>query len=117
MIAVLRENYSGPFLSKAKAEITEYLSNSLVSFLVLETKGVVGFVGYAQSWMDWDSYEVFWMNIAKSCQGKGHGRQLAEALIRKLEQRKAQNILLWTDKEDFWGKFGFVQYAPGLMRR
>lgn len=116
LAAILRSNYTGTTLDRGIEELKGYLQNPLVKIVVLADPEVLGFAGYAQSYMDWDSYELFWLNVDPSCQGKGYGAVLVKAALSEIDL-KGGNSLVWTDKQAFWGKFGFREFAPNLMIR
>jgi GNAT superfamily N-acetyltransferase len=49
------------------------------NYFVCEIDGIiVGMAGYVQSWLDWDTYEFFWLSVRKGHYGKGIGKALVE---------------------------------------
>jgi len=47
---------------------------------------IVGMSGYVQSWLDWDTFEFFWLSVDKSFKGKGIGKFLTEYLENQVNQ-------------------------------
>lgn len=41
---------------------------------------IIGMGGYSLSWLDWDTFELFWLSIRKEFKGKGIGKILTEHL-------------------------------------
>lgn len=116
LTTILRANYEGETLNLGCIELGEYLRNPLVKILALGDPEIVGFVGYAQSYMDWDSYELFWLNVSPTAQGKGYGAVLVKAALSEVDL-KGERSFLWTNKQDFWSKYGFREFLPNMMVR
>lgn len=83
-------------------------------YLVAEEKGEIkGFIGYAQSWMNFRLYQVFLFNVAPEHQSKGIGTQLLKRAIAKIKAQKGHYkegflILLTTPIPVYYSKrFGF----------
>ncbi len=52
-------------------------------YFVCEHKGkILGMGGYALSWLDWDTFEFFWLSVRKEYYGQGIG----EALVKHREK-------------------------------
>lgn len=54
----------------------------LVAF---EGNNIIGIGGYCQSYMDYGVYEIFWINVKKSMQGKGVGTQIVSKIIEVIK--------------------------------
>jgi len=56
------------------------------------------------SWMDYNIYNIFWVNVSPIHQGKGIGTALIEKIIKIIKRKKAKIILLTTSKPKFYSK-------------
>ncbi len=75
------------------------------NYIVAEEKGeVLGFGGYIQSWMDYNVYHIFWVNVRPDKQRKGIGTAIVKKLIEIINNKKAFMILLTTSKPKFYAK-------------
>lgn len=101
-------NYSKDYQKKSFAEMEAMFKNHVAkpSYIVAESKGkVLGFAGYIQSWMDYNIYQIFWVNVSPEYQGEGVGTALVKNVIERIRKKKdAKIILLTTDKPDFYAK-------------
>lgn len=108
---IVGKNYSKLFERKSRREINAAFTNKVngPKYLVAEEKGkVVGFAGYIESWMDYDFYQIFWVNVEPEFQGKHIGTVLVEKVISEIRKRNnVRFILLTTTKPSFYRKFGF----------
>ncbi|MEI7562938.1 MAG: GNAT family N-acetyltransferase [bacterium] len=58
--------------------------------------------------MDYNIYNIFWVNVAPVYQGKGIGTALIQKIISIVKRKKADMILLTTSKPKFYSqKFAF----------
>jgi N-acetylglutamate synthase-like GNAT family acetyltransferase len=74
-------------------------------YVIAEDKGeILGFAGYIQSWMDYNIYNIFWVNVAPAYQRKGVGSALVEKIINTIKKKNASMILLTTSKPKFYSK-------------
>lgn len=114
-VDIVADNY-GPKLAKAaKQEIMQfdnhldYDSPIRPSFMIAkQRKTVVGFAGYAPSWMDYGIYEVFWVNVTPILQRTGIGTKLMHAVITAIRGLpKSKAIVLSTSLERYYEGFGF----------
>jgi GNAT superfamily N-acetyltransferase len=46
---------------------------------------IVGMAGYVQSWLDWDTFEFFWLSVRKSMYKKGIGKMLNNYLEEQVK--------------------------------
>ena len=83
-------------------------------YIVAEDKGeIIGLAGYIQSWMDYNIYNIFWVNVAPNYQGKGIGKALVAKVINIIKKKKnVKMILLTASIPKFYSKnFGFKTLA------
>jgi predicted N-acetyltransferase YhbS len=113
---IVASNYSMRYGKYAKREITAMFDNKVFPphYLVVEENGeVLGFGGYIQSWMDYNIYNIFWVNVDPKYQRKGIGSLLVARIINEIKglrgtDKKGYMILLTTDKPRFYTeRFGF----------
>jgi N-acetylglutamate synthase-like GNAT family acetyltransferase len=82
-------------------------------YLVIEEKGkVVGVTGYISSWMDYHTYELFWVNVAPEYQGRGLGKKLVASVLKEIKKIRGRDeyacvILLGTKIPSFYKQFKF----------
>lgn len=78
-------------------------------YIVVEEKGkIIWFAGFINAWMDYNIYEIFWVNIHPDYQGQWIGTKLVEKVISHI--KKHQNVLKillttkkpWFYQEKFW---------------
>jgi len=104
---IVCQNYSKKYEKTSFLEMEAMFKNHTVKpqYIVAEEKGeIVGFAGYIQSWMDYNIYNIFWVNVDQSHQRKGIGSALVEKIIKTIEKKKANMILLTTSKPKFYSK-------------
>lgn len=112
---IIGENYSSAYQRSASKEMQAMFCSGVVKpyYLVAEEKKkIVGLGGYTQSWMDYDIYTLFWINVQKNSQSQGIGTKIVEKLIKIIKRKNPVFILLSTDKPDFYKRLGFkkLQY-------
>jgi GNAT superfamily N-acetyltransferase len=50
-------------------------------YFVYESDGIIlGMAGYVLSWLDWDTFEFFWLNVRSGHGNKGIGKMLTKHL-------------------------------------
>jgi GNAT superfamily N-acetyltransferase len=86
----------------------------LPKFFVFEINGMIcGMGGYAQSWLDWDTFEMFWLCVRKGYEGQGIGRLLVEhrenEIIKNSAHKKDITIIFSAEKEiiDYHKRHGY----------
>ena len=110
-------NFWQHFKNSAYKEIKETFSknNTLCPrYLVVEEKWkIIWFAWFINSWMDYNIYEIFWVNIHPDYQGQWIGTKLVEKIIRLIKKNQnALKILLTTQKASFYKeKFGFREVS------
>ena len=95
--AIVGRNYSKKYQILATEEIKEMFSNRPIRpvYFGLEDKGkILGFAGYIQSWIDYDVYEIFWVNVLPEHQKQGIGRQLVSKVIGEIKKKKKDGLII-----------------------
>lgn len=110
--AIVGRNYSHEFEISSAAELREMFGTAVIkpSYIVSEEDGrILGFAGFMQSWMDYNLYNVFWVNVDPDHQRKGIGKQLVRHVIDEIRKRDGSRlILLTTDSPTYYAdNFGF----------
>src|SRR3990172_11438476 len=107
-------NYPKKYERHSKREIEAMFKNYAdnPTYLVAEQDSeIVGFAGYAQSWMDWHIYEIFWVNVSPQYQNKGIGTELVRKAMQNIRNKRGKDeanlILLTTTSPEFYRKLGF----------
>jgi L-amino acid N-acyltransferase YncA len=115
---IVAANYSKKYATLAKKELEAMFRTAVYTptFLVAEEKSeVIGLTGYIQSWMDYQVYHLFWVNVSGVHQGRGVGKKLIlEALKRIKKQQginKARMVLITTTVPAFYTQFNFRKLA------
>lgn len=113
-------NYSKEYEKSSTLEIKDMFGKSAVKpvYYAAEEKGkIVGFAGFIQSWMDYNIYQIFWVNVLPSEQGRGVGKMIVAKIITEIKKKKNANLILLTAdekvKNDKYYKkhFGFKKLA------
>lgn len=108
---IVGQNYSKKYevmaFNEMRASFMDYPIKP--AYIVAEEKGeIIGVAGYVQSWMDYDIYEIFWVNVSPDYQGQGVGSALINKAISIIKRKEPKTILLTTDKPKFYAnKFDF----------
>lgn len=113
---IVRRNYNTRYQRNSAREMRAMFGNPVIppKYVVAEENGkIMGCGGYIQSWMDYNIYNIFWINVDPSRQRQGIGTKIVGHIIADIRKqkgadRKASTILLTTDKPGFYRKrFGF----------
>lgn len=92
-------NYSKTYERLAQTEMSAMFGKGpiLPKYVVAEEKGkLIGVAGYIQSWMDYNIYQIFWVNVLPNYQRKGIGKQLVAKIISEIKKKKDANLILLT---------------------
>ena len=90
---IVKANYSEFYGKKSKAEMADAFGKGAIRprYLVAEEKGkIIGLTGYMQSWIDYNAYEIFWVNVSPKHQGKGIGTMLVKGAIAEIKKKRCQ---------------------------
>ncbi len=110
---IIFTNYKNKkYQRSSKLEIEAMFKNYVYKpkYMVAEENGgITGFAGYIVSWMDYNIYQIFWVNVRPEYQKKGIGTALVNKIIQNVKKKKNVSlILLSTNKPKFYEKFGFA---------
>lgn len=96
---IVRKNYSKDWEKTSAKELQSMFSNAAVRpvYYVAEEKGkVIGFIGFTQSWMDYNVYQIFWVNVDPEWQRQGIGRKLVAKVIVEIKKKKKAYLIQLT---------------------
>lgn len=96
---IIGDNYSPMFAASSRLELRDMFRTGAIKpiYYVAEERGVVvGLVGFMQSWMDYNVYQIFWVNVAQHYQGHGIGTKLVAKAIREIRKQKGAHLILLT---------------------
>lgn len=89
------------------------ISNTYKSgcIVIKKQKEIIGFGCYHTSFMDYNIYEIDWINIKKEYQHQGMGikliKKIEKEIIKNHWDKKEILLLLVTDKTNFYSQIGF----------
>ena len=95
--AIVGSNYSKAWQKKSMLEMKSMFSNAAIRpvYYVAEDRGkIVGFIGFTQSWMDYNVYEIFWVNVLPDRQREGIGKKLVAKAIKEIKKQDSHIIQL-----------------------
>lgn len=104
---IIGQNYSEKYERMSFKEMEAMFKNYVAKpeYIVAEEKGaIVGLAGYIQSWMDYNVYNLFWVNVTPARQRDGIGTALVKKVIAIIKKQGASMILLATSKPKFYAK-------------
>lgn len=104
---IVGQNYCRAYELSSAKEMEAMFKNYAVKpkYIVAEEKGkIIGLAGYIQSWMDYDIYNIFWVNVLPSHQSRGIGSALIKKVIALIKSKKPKTILITTSKPGFYAK-------------
>lgn len=71
---------------------------------------------YIQSWMDYNIYQIFWVNVVPERQRQGIGKMLVAKIIAEIKKKKNAHLILLTATNPnalyYKDKFGFKLLEP-----
>ena len=114
--AIVRKNYSAKYERLAIPELREMFRTGPLKprYVVAEEKGkIFGVAGYIQSWMNYNVFQIFWVNVTPERQRQGIGKKLISRAIQQVKKnRQARLILLTTLFPRYYQKhWGFQKIA------
>ncbi len=112
-LTLIVNNYSSEYRRSARSELAAMFQRipHRPYFLVAEEKkGIIGLAGFVESWMDDDICEIWWVNVEKSFQRQGLGKQLMKQILTKAKQKQYTLAILSTTLPRFYRTFGFKTY-------
>lgn len=108
---IVRKNYSNEYAEKAKWEFLDMFGNSQIkpTYLVAEELGEIrGFGGFQQSMMDYNIYEIFWINVDPKHRRRKIGTKIVKKIIDEIRKEKESKLIqLTTTSQEFYNQFGF----------
>lgn len=118
MVDMVDGCFPGADLPGARAELMEMFSTSLYrpTYLVAVEKGaILAMTGYVSSWIDFETYVVFWVAVRPGHQGKGVGTKIVKEAIEAIRTSEGRprpcRVLLSTDLPDYFEKLGFERIS------
>jgi ribosomal protein S18 acetylase RimI-like enzyme len=87
--AIVGANYSKKYQKSSTFELLDMFNKISIKptyFVAEEKEELVGFAGFIQSWMDYNIYQIFWVNVLPEWQGKGIGKALVAKIITEIRK-------------------------------
>lgn len=112
--AIVGKNYNKPYEEMSAAEMQEMFGSATIKpkyMVVEEDDTIVACAGFMQSWMDYNIWNIFWVNVDPDRQRCGIGKQLVQRVIDEIKEDMGGVclILLTTDSPSYYADhFGFV---------
>ncbi len=97
--AIVGQNYSKNWEITSTAELKSMFSNAAIRpiyWVAEDKKRIIGFAGYTQSWMDYNIYQIFWVNVLPWFQKKGIGKKLVSKIISEIKKNKKAYLVQLT---------------------
>jgi ribosomal protein S18 acetylase RimI-like enzyme len=97
--SIVGKNYSKKWEKTSTMELHSMFSNAAIKpvYWVAEDKEkIIGFAGCIQSWMDYNIYQIFWVNVLPEYQRQGIGKKLVGKLIREIKKKKGVHLIQLT---------------------
>ncbi|KKP55786.1 hypothetical protein A2121_02825 [Candidatus Nomurabacteria bacterium GWB1_40_6] len=105
---IVKQNYGLKDSVSAKKEMQDMFVKGPMrpKYLVAEDKGlIVGFAGFSQSWIDYSTYHIFWVNVLPQRQRQGIGKNLVGEVIKQIKKdKKAKLIILMSTSPKYYEK-------------
>ena len=112
---IVLQNYWKAYEKLSLRELEAMYYNHAVKpcYFVADHNGmIVGLWWYSQSRMDYNIYEIFWINVIPSYQRKWIWSQLVKKIITTIQSKKGKIILLTTNKPQFYSdRFNFKKLS------
>ena len=96
---IVGQNYSKNWQRTSSAELKSMFSNTAIRpvyWVAEDERKIVGFAGYIQSWMDYNIYQIFWVNVLPELQKRGIGKQLVSKVINEIKKDKNAYLIQLT---------------------
>lgn len=117
--AIVGKNYSKEYQKFATLELKDMFGKQQFKpfyFVAEKNKKIVGFAGYTQSAMDYNIYEIFWVNVSPERQKQGIGQKLVSRVISEIKNKKDAKLILLSanipNSRYYKQKFGFKILQP-----
>lgn len=101
--SIVGANYSKKYQKSSTFELLDMFNKISIKptyFVAEEKEELVGFAGFIQSWMDYNIYQIFWVNVLPEWQGKGIGKALVAKIITEIRKNKKAYLILLTADSD-----------------
>jgi N-acetylglutamate synthase-like GNAT family acetyltransferase len=108
--SIVGQNYSSSYQRLARKEMKAMFIKGVYVpvYMVAEEGGkVIACAGYIQSWMDYNIYHIFWVNVAPAYQRQGIGQLLVKRVLDYIKKKDAALVLLTTKTPKFYNRLGF----------
>ncbi len=115
-LQLIRKNYPGRpvYIRRARHELNAMFQKGVVVpryLAAIEKEKLVGFGGVTGSWMDYDVFTLFWVNVEPHEQGKGVGTRMVRSLLTVARSHGAKYVLITTTRPSFYRRLGFRTLA------
>ena len=115
LMKIVEANYSKSDARTARREIsatfTKMINKPIYIVALNCQEEIVGFAGFAPSWISDYIYEIFWVQVKRNFQRKGIGALIMKETIRMIKRIQNQSrtcvILLTTRSPQFYKKCKF----------
>lgn len=122
MVAMVDDCFPGADLAGARRELSEAFSEAMYRpvYIVAEDKGkLVGMAGFVSSFLDFETYEIFWVAVRPDWQSKGVGSRVVKAAVDAIadlpDRPRPCQALLSTDLDAWFSRLGFERLAKSLQ--
>ncbi len=96
---IITKNYSKEYGRRSLFELKEMFGRGPIKpvyFAAEENKKIVGFAGFMQSWVDYNIYLIFWVNVLPKKQNQGIGKKLISRVLSEIKKKKNADLILLT---------------------
>ena len=96
-VIIVGKNHTKKHEKIAQAELVDMFQKGPIrpTYFVAEDEGkILGFAGYIQSWIDYDVYEIFWVNVLPEYQKQGIGKKLVAKVISEIKKQKKIGLII-----------------------
>ena len=108
-VKIVRDNYGKKDEKSVMREMKDMFVKGPLrpKYVIAEAKGeIVGFAGFSQSWIDYLTYHIFWVNVLPEKQKQGIGKQLVREVIRQIKKdKKVKLIILMSTSPKYYEKY------------